>query len=169
VAPTPDSQPFAQRFLYTGFVTQAGRKMSKSLGNLVPLGDALDRYGATALRWYLLTPRYNSRLEWDERAAARAQVGVEEFARRVHESLGPGQGGTLRVADLSRLITRILRRFEDGFGVDGMFTELRAWSERIGQSPVPRFERGGVREARAGYRRIERLTGLDLTSPAGRG
>ena len=169
VALTLDRTPFARRFLHTGFVTQGGHKMSKSVGNLVSLGDALDRYGASALRWYLLTPRYNSRLEWDERGAQRAKVEMEEFRRRVRSTLLPGQGGTLRSTELTRLVARVFRRFEAGFGVDGVFGALRDWSDRIAGAPVPRFERGAVSQARAHYRRLGRLLGLELTGPAGPG
>jgi L-cysteine:1D-myo-inositol 2-amino-2-deoxy-alpha-D-glucopyranoside ligase len=169
VSLTLDGHPFARRFLHTGFVTQNGHKMSKSVGNLVPLGDALDRYGAPALRWYLLTPRYNVRIEWDEMAAERARVELDAFRERVQSTLRPGQGGTLRSGELAHVMARVLHRFEDGFGVDGVFDELRDWSDRIARAPVPRFERGGVSEAKAHYRRLERLLGLDLTGPVGPG
>lgn len=169
VALTLDGHPFARLFLHTGFVTQAGRKMSKSVGNLVPLGDALDRFGASALRWYLLTPKYNMRIEWDDREAEDAKAELDAFRGRVRSTLSPGQGGTIRLAELDRLLARVLRRFEDGFGVDEVFNELRNWSDRIARAPVPRFERGAVSAARAQYRRLERLLGLDLTGPGGPG
>jgi cysteinyl-tRNA synthetase len=169
VALTLDGHPFARRFLHTGFVTMNGHKMSKSVGNLVPLGDALDRYGASALRWYLMTPRYNVRLEWDERAVEKARVEWETFRARAGSTLRTGHGGTIRSAELARVVARVFRRFEDGFGVDGMLDELRDWSDRIGRAPVPRFERGAVSGARAHYRRLERLLGVDLTGLGGRG
>lgn len=169
VSLTLDGELFARRFLHTGFVTQEGHKMSKSVGNLVQLGDALDRYGATGLRWYLLTPRYNSRLEWEETAAARAKAEVDELGRRIRGTLSPGHGGSLKSSQLARVVQRVFRRFEDSFGVDGALDELRSWSDRIGSAAVPRFERGAISAARAHYRRIERLLGLELTVPGGRG
>jgi cysteinyl-tRNA synthetase len=164
-----DGRLFSRRFLYIGFVTQEGKKMSKSVGNLVPLGDALDRYGATALRWYYLTPKYNARLEWDEAAAGRAKTEVELLRENVRATLEPGQGGTLRVTGLNRLVGRVLRRFEDQLGVDRALDELREWSDLIARAKVPRFERGTLPRARAQYRRLERLLGLALTGPAGPG
>jgi isoleucyl-tRNA synthetase len=38
-----------------------GKKMSKSLGNIVPPWDVIDRHGADAFRWYFLT----NKLPWD--------------------------------------------------------------------------------------------------------
>ena len=169
VSLTLDGDPFARRFLYTGFVTEEGRKMSKSIGNLVPLGDALDQFGMSALRWYLMTPRYNMRLEWDVSTVERARVEWETLRARARSTLQPGHGGTLRSAELSRVVARVVRRFEDGFGVDGALDELRNWSDRVGGAPIPRFERGAIRGAKAHYLRLERLLGLDLTGPGGRG
>lgn len=169
VALTLDHRLFARRFLHTGFVTQGGHKMSKSVGNLVPLTEALERYGSSALRWYLLAPRYNARLEWEDRGAARARDELDEFRRRVRRTLATRQGGSLRAADLGRLLGRVVRQFEDGFGIDGVLEELRGWSDRIGRAAAPGFERGAGPTVRAYYRRLERLVGLGLTVPVGRG
>ena len=169
VSLTLDREPFARRFLHTGFVTQEGHKMSKSVGNLVPLGDALDRYGAPALRWYLMTPRYNMRLEWDEGAAERARNEYESIRTRVQSTIRPGQGGSLRLTELARVVRQVFRRFEEGFGVDGALDEIRDWSDRIGRAPVARFDRGGASVAKMQYRRLDRLLGLDLTGRDGPG
>src|SRR5205085_7132975 len=40
---------------------EEGRKMSKSLGNVVEPWDVIDRYGADAFRWYFFT----SKQPWD--------------------------------------------------------------------------------------------------------
>lgn len=164
-----DHQLFARTFVYTGFVTQQGRKMSKSKGNLVPLSEALDRYGASALRWYFLTPRYNARLEWTEESARRARAEYEGVRDRLRVSVRPGGSGSLRVADLADAVDRMFLHFEDSFGVDGVLDELRQWAERIGRSPTPRFGRGELGAARRHYQRIERLLGLRLISRAGPG
>ena len=47
--------PFVRCWLHTGLLTVEGRKMSKSLGNVVRIHDALKEYSAQELRWYFAT------------------------------------------------------------------------------------------------------------------
>lgn len=46
--------PLPNTVLVHGFITSGGEKMSKSLGNVVRPMEVVDRYGADALRYYLL-------------------------------------------------------------------------------------------------------------------
>jgi L-cysteine:1D-myo-inositol 2-amino-2-deoxy-alpha-D-glucopyranoside ligase len=56
-----------------------GEKMSKSLGNMVFVGDLVEEYGADALRLYLAGCHYREDLIYDEQALAAAA----ELARRL--------------------------------------------------------------------------------------
>jgi len=49
--------------MHTGMVRYEGRKMSKSLGNLVKVSQALQRAPAAAVRLYLVSHRYGN--DWD--------------------------------------------------------------------------------------------------------
>jgi L-cysteine:1D-myo-inositol 2-amino-2-deoxy-alpha-D-glucopyranoside ligase len=55
--------PFARAWVHTGMVRYEGRKMSKSLGNLVKVSETLQRAPAAAVRLYLVSRRY--RRDWD--------------------------------------------------------------------------------------------------------
>jgi L-cysteine:1D-myo-inositol 2-amino-2-deoxy-alpha-D-glucopyranoside ligase len=55
--------PFARTWMHTGMVRYEGRKMSKSLGNLVKVSQALQRAPAAAVRLYLVSHRYGR--DWD--------------------------------------------------------------------------------------------------------
>ncbi len=164
IALTLEGRPFARRYLHTGFVTQAGRKMSKSRGNLAPLSRALDDLGPGALRWYLLRPPYNQRIEWDSAAAEAAAVSLALLQRRVRGSLPHGRGGSLPPRSLERLARGIVGALEHGFGVDRAFGALGAWSGFLGEARDPVFARGSLREVRRLYGRIEALLGLRLMS-----
>jgi L-cysteine:1D-myo-inositol 2-amino-2-deoxy-alpha-D-glucopyranoside ligase len=56
-------RPFARAWMHTGMVRYEGRKMSKSLGNLVMVSQALQRAPAAAVRLYLVSHRYGK--DWD--------------------------------------------------------------------------------------------------------
>jgi cysteinyl-tRNA synthetase len=55
--------PFAKAWMHTGMVRYEGRKMSKSLGNLVVVQQVLDRVSPAAARLALLGHRY--RMDWE--------------------------------------------------------------------------------------------------------
>jgi L-cysteine:1D-myo-inositol 2-amino-2-deoxy-alpha-D-glucopyranoside ligase len=81
--------PFSRAWMHTGMVRYGGHKMSKSLGNLVVVQEALERAPAAALRLYLASHRY--RTDWTFR-----WEGLADGARltaRLSELLGGGGGG----------------------------------------------------------------------------
>ncbi|HET8522612.1 MAG TPA: cysteine--tRNA ligase, partial [Thermomicrobiales bacterium] len=57
-------EPFARYWMHVGMVGYQGEKMSKSLGNLVLVRDALDTYSADAVRLYLFSHHYRSTWEY---------------------------------------------------------------------------------------------------------
>jgi L-cysteine:1D-myo-inositol 2-amino-2-deoxy-alpha-D-glucopyranoside ligase len=64
--------PFARAWMHTGLVRYEGRKMSKSLGNLVYVSQALERAPAAAVRLYLASHRYGRDWEFSWSGLARA-------------------------------------------------------------------------------------------------
>src|SRR5207245_3473990 len=64
--------PFARTWMHTGLVRYEGRKMSKSLGNLVLISQALERAPAAAVRLYLASHRYGRDWEFSWSGLARA-------------------------------------------------------------------------------------------------
>jgi L-cysteine:1D-myo-inositol 2-amino-2-deoxy-alpha-D-glucopyranoside ligase len=68
--------PFAHAWMHTGLVRYQGRKMSKSLGNLVLVGQAVERAPAAAVRLYLASHRYGR--DWEFRWS-----GLDQAARLV--------------------------------------------------------------------------------------
>jgi L-cysteine:1D-myo-inositol 2-amino-2-deoxy-alpha-D-glucopyranoside ligase len=94
-------RPFVKFWVHGGFAWLDGQKMSKSLGNLVFIRDALKQHDADTLRWYLLSFPYREDFHYSRedveyidtkvqrlRAALRADGGSGEAldlaAERVH-------------------------------------------------------------------------------------
>jgi len=87
--------PFARAWMHTGLVRYEGRKMSKSLGNLVLVGQALERAPAAAVRLYLVSHRYGR--DWDFRwAGLAAMARFVERLRTLLEGEVRGAGAPAR-------------------------------------------------------------------------
>src|SRR5579884_3793190 len=65
---------------------EEGRKMSKSIGNVVAPWDVIDQYGADAFRWYFFTSKY----PWDGYRFSLETIGeaVRQFMLRLWNTYG---------------------------------------------------------------------------------
>ena len=112
-------RPFVKYWLHNNMVTLNGRKMSKSLGNTVTLKDASGRWGARAVRFFILQSHYRSTLDFSDDAVEGASRGLEKLdgtLLRVEELLAhPGQGGSDAGPGLERYRRTFLDAMDDDF------------------------------------------------------
>ena len=83
--------PFARAWVHTGMVRYNGRKMSKSLGNLVKVSQALQRAPAAAVRLYPVSHRYGHDWNFDWNALARAARLVERMRKFLADEARAGK------------------------------------------------------------------------------
>ena len=91
--------PLAQLWVHNGMVRLNQAKMSKSVGNIFLLHQALDAYGRDALLMYFCGGHYRQPVEFDEDrlSEARARVDrIEEAARRLAPGPSPTWSSPLR-------------------------------------------------------------------------
>ncbi len=79
---------FARYWLHNGMVTLDEEKMSKSVGNVIGLGEALDRFGANVLRLFLLSAHYRSPVDFSEARLAEARAGFDRWAALLRATHG---------------------------------------------------------------------------------
>jgi cysteinyl-tRNA synthetase len=89
-------RPFARVWAHNGMLRQSGEKMSKSLGNIDRLADALDRWGAETFIMYLLQAHYASPVDYDDPALERARAACATLRNRLRA--GSGEDPELRAA-----------------------------------------------------------------------
>ena len=78
-------RPFATYWMHNAWITTAGEKMSKSLGNSLTIPKVLERYRGIELRYYLVAAHYRSHVEFSFEALDEAAVGfrrIESFLER---------------------------------------------------------------------------------------
>jgi cysteinyl-tRNA synthetase len=174
-------RPFVRYWMHTGTLRVNGVKMSKSLGNFTTIGDALEQYGATLVRFFIASSHYRSPLDFSKEAIAdagraleRLQLAVQNADRFV--SLPLGGNGSGAGADLEET----LKRHRDAFlaGMDDDFNtpvalaalfelakEMNAISAVPGAVPNP-ASRETVARMRALMVELSGILGLDLTPNA---
>ncbi|HET9034168.1 MAG TPA: cysteine--tRNA ligase [Dokdonella sp.] len=68
---------FARYWLHNGMLTFGGKKMSKSLGNVMILHELLDKYPAEVLRFLLLRAHYRQPLDWSDNTLTQARATLD--------------------------------------------------------------------------------------------
>ncbi|MYH41768.1 MAG: cysteine--tRNA ligase [Chloroflexi bacterium] len=76
---------FARLWMHNGMVLRDGEKMSKSLGNVVSVAEALDRWTPDALRLFVLSKHYRQPTNLTDEAMAAAQRGVDRLQQALAE------------------------------------------------------------------------------------
>ncbi|MFC2026367.1 cysteine--tRNA ligase [Chloroflexota bacterium] len=77
-------EPFTRYWLHNGLLQLGEDKMSKSLGNLITIKEALQGYSADAIRIFVLSSHYRSPLKYSEEALAAAEGGAERLRRVIN-------------------------------------------------------------------------------------
>jgi cysteinyl-tRNA synthetase len=76
---------FARWWLHNGMLTFDGRKMSKSLGNVLHVHELLKMHPPEALRLLLLRGHYRQPLDWSEAAIAQSISTLDGWYRVLRE------------------------------------------------------------------------------------
>lgn len=88
---------FASYWVHNAWITIAGEKMTKSLGNSLSVPAVIQRVRPIDLRFHLVAAHYRSHVEFSFEALDEAALGferIEHFLTRAHEVLGDVPVGT---------------------------------------------------------------------------
>ena len=81
-------RPFARIWMHNGMVELDAEKMSKSVGNIFQLSEALDRYGAEAVVCYLGSGHYRQPLAFGDEILEEARSRVERIRNYARDAPG---------------------------------------------------------------------------------
>lgn len=147
-------KPFVRYWLHNGLLQLGGEKMSKSLGNLVTIREAVEQHGADALRLFVLTSHYRSPLTYTDESLEAAERGVERLrAAAFAEPPARDAASQEAVAALAEATARARLAFtaamEDDFNTPGAVASLfdlardvnRAREHGVGGEALSRAQR----------------------------
>lgn len=81
----------ARYWMHNGFLDMSGEKMSKSLGNVVILGDLLEAWDGEVIRFAMLSGHYRAPLDWTDDLLEQAKTTLSRVyaaLRRVWDAEG---------------------------------------------------------------------------------
>jgi cysteinyl-tRNA synthetase len=70
---------FARIWMHNGMLRLAGEKMSKSLGNIVPLRDSVEEWGRETVLLYFMTAHWRKPMDFSDEVMEQAAAQVESF------------------------------------------------------------------------------------------
>ena len=106
-------KPFVKYWLHNGLVQMGEEKMSKSLGNLITIREALERYSADAIRIFALNSHYHSPLTYSEEALEAAERATDRLRQAVHGGVKEGKGAEM--IDIESYRQRFIETMDDDF------------------------------------------------------
>jgi cysteinyl-tRNA synthetase len=115
-------RPLARLWVHNGMVQMAEEKMAKSVGNIAPLHEVLDRHGRDAIVIYFLGGHYRQPLAYSDDLLEEARAGVQrirEAARRLSDGESP--------EDLAPLRDRFFDALAEDFNTPGALAALFDW------------------------------------------
>ena len=167
---------FARSWLHCGFLDLEGAKMSKSLGNVVRLRDALQKVDAEALRFFFLSTHYRHPLNFSDKGLADAEQRMEYFyetLRKVDERVsGKDFGKGALYGEPGRFLTEFESAMDDDFNtagalgaLSGLFAQL---NELTDKPPVKDKAQVGrtLQALREDVRKVSGVLGLFEDDPA---
>ncbi|MCA1668001.1 MAG: cysteine--tRNA ligase [Thermomicrobia bacterium] len=147
--------PFVRVWMHTAMVRYDGEKMSKSLGNMVFVRDALTQYDPDAIRLYLLDHHYRTPWEYEDDGPATFLPLVQ----RAREALGQSGGSDMPV-DAAPFLADFDRALENDLDTPAAIAAFRSLVVAIADA-----RNHGVAESQAALRAMVGTLGLRLGEP----
>jgi len=123
-------KPFVRYWMHNGLLRLGEEKMSKSLGNLITIKEALNRYGADAIRLFVLNSHYHSPLKFSEEALEAAESGVERLTRVANRAATEAE----EIIDVNGYRRRFISTMDDDFNTPQALGALFDLAREINQA-----------------------------------
>jgi cysteinyl-tRNA synthetase len=149
-------KPFVRHWIHNGWLTLGEEKMSKSLGNIITIRDALERYGADGLRIFVLTAHYRAPLSYSEESLESGKRAAERL--RTAATL-PDPDGPPSDIKPDEFRQRFVDAMDDDLNTAAALASLFDLAREINRA---RDEGRSVREGQAMLRMLAGILGLTL-------
>ncbi len=109
---------FARIWMHNGLLRFVGEKMSKSVGNVVTLRDALGAWGRETILLFFLTAHWSNPIDYSDETMAQARAQVETFRNALLGESRPAPEGAW---------DRFAAALDDDFNTPAALALLHEW------------------------------------------
>ena len=153
--------PFVRYWFHAGLLNVGGRKMSKSLGNVVRIRDALKESTAAELRFYFASTHYREPMIYSQTGLQRSKQRLAQTRRHFSDFLSatPSNEKGEPSARLLRYEAAFKRQMDDDFYTPGALKVIEDFAKDLSKS-APRLNLHSKAELEARFRRSADLLAI---------
>ena len=152
-------KPFASIWMHNGLLQLGEEKMSKSLGNLITIKEALAAHSADAIRLFILSSSYRTPLKFSQDSIEAADRG----AQRLRTAVATTSTGNGEPTDAAPFRQRFLDALDDDFNAPQAIASLFDLARELNRGAEEGKEIAG---AQAQLRELAGVLGLTLQERA---
>jgi cysteinyl-tRNA synthetase len=153
-------EELARIWMHNGMIQFTGEKMAKSVGNIAPLHEVVERYGRDAVVLYLVAGHYRQPLVFSEAALEQATANVSRI-REAARRLSPGDSHSA----LDELRDRFFEALANDFNTPEALAHLNEWLREATRSATETKGDAHLREM-LGVLGLESLLASAVEAPA---
>ena len=165
--------PFVRYWVHNALLRlhEGEEKMTRHLGNIVSIQEALDRYSSDAIRLFILSSHYRSPLTWKDENILAAERGVERIKVALKDWTGhPQQSpGDALCEEADRARNEFIAGMDDDFNSPRAIAQVYELARLINAARDAQAPAESVAYAQSVLRELTEVLGLTLKGKAAPG
>ncbi len=151
--------PFANFWMHNALLQLGSDKMSKSIGNMISIGEVLERFGGDALRMFVITSHYRSPSTYSDEALEAAARGAE----RLREAAFGASSGESMTFGAAAVRNRFMEAMDLDLNTPRALAVLFELARDINRERTAGSDTGGMQRL---LRQLAGVLGFNLEAPA---
>src|ERR671917_121210 len=154
---------FVRAWVHHGMVNFAADKMAKSVGNIIDVGEAVERHGQNAIRMWFLQSHYSQPIDYSEEILEEKRRSYERLPRLYRQISGSDSSSTVSDELSTELTERFDAAMRDDLNTPEVIAAVFEVAGRAGQEISARPEvAGGFSSLAEAIREVLTIFGFDL-------
>ena len=152
-------QPFARYWLHNGLLSIDEDKMSKSIGNVISVGEALNMFSPAALRLFFMSSHYRNPLVYSEQNIAAQERAIERIRNAASAEERSADGDPLDAAPYK---SAFIAAMDDDLNTPRALAAIFDLARQINRA---REDGKSVSAAQRTLRDLADVLGIDVEAP----